>query len=480
MGKRARKLRSGQPRGAEVVEEAQAVTHEGAGAEKSVTDVADIDDEDVEDDYWNPAPAKARHPKPARQAELPEAKGRGAEEPAGDDSGTKDAPDSDVENRDVEDRDVEDRDVEDAAAEDAAAEDAAAEGAAAEDVEDSDSEGAAVEDVEDVEDSHAEDDTNDARDSDVEEGDASADAGAATVSSDEPRATEPDATQPEVAELPSESPDTAAERGSSLAAPTGTDFDEFAAAAGTKDAMDRRPVEGKAAWARLLTMSKPRLSRGNFLVALLAILLGAGIAAQVQLTNQRGLAELSQTDLVRVLDDVSLRASRLDQQVRELEATRDRLKSGTGTTAEALEQAQKRVDTLGILAGTIPAKGPGITVRISDPDHQVSGPIVLDLIQELRDAGAESIDVGGVRVVASSFVGDRDGEIVVDGTAISRPIVISVIGDSKTLSSAMTIPGGIVESVRQKGANATISESSLVEITSTHTPTELKNAKPVE
>jgi uncharacterized protein YlxW (UPF0749 family) len=227
-------------------------------------------------------------------------------------------------------------------------------------------------------------------------------------------------------------------------------------------------------------MGRPRATRANLLVLLLAVVLGAAIAAQVQLTNERGLAELSQTDLVRVLDDVSLRSARLDQQVRELEATRDRLKSGTGTSAEALEQAQKRLDTLGILAGTIAAKGPGVTLRISDPDNQVTGPVILDIIQELRDAGAESIDVGGVRVVASSFVGDRGGQILVDGVPVPRPLVIKVIGDSKTLSSAMTIPGGIVESVRQKGAEAVVTESSLIEITSLHRPSEMTHAKPVE
>ena len=35
----------------------------------------------------------------------------------------------------------------------------------------------------------------------------------------------------------------------------------------------------------------------------------------------------------------------------------------------------------------------------------------------------------------------------------------------------MTIPGGIVESMRQKGANATVTESDSIEITSTHAPT---------
>ncbi len=240
------------------------------------------------------------------------------------------------------------------------------------------------------------------------------------------------------------------------------------------------PVEGRAAWGRLLKMGRPRATRANLLVLLLAVVLGAGIAAQVQLTNERGLNELSQTDLVRVLDDVSLRSSRLDQQVRELESTRDRLQSGTGTSSEALEQAQKRLDTLGILAGTVGAVGPGITLRIIDPDNHVSGPIILDLIQELRDGGAEAIDVGGVRVVASSFVGDSGGRITIDGRPIERPFVIKAIGDSKTLASAMTIPGGIVESVRQKGANATVTESGSIEIASTHQPTDLTHAQPVD
>jgi uncharacterized protein YlxW (UPF0749 family) len=242
----------------------------------------------------------------------------------------------------------------------------------------------------------------------------------------------------------------------------------------------RGPVEGKAAWRRMLLMGRPRATRANLLGALLAVLLGAGIAAQVQLTNERGLDELSQSDLVRVLDDVSVRSSRLDQQVRELESTRDRLKSGTGTAAEALAQAQKRIDTLAILAGSVGVKGPGIVMTISDPDNQVTGPLILDMIQELRDAGAESIDVGGVRVVASSFVGDANGDILIDGKAISRPIVVKAIGDSNTLSSAMTIPGGIIETVRQKSAEAAVSESENVEITSIHEPSALTYAKPVE
>ena len=238
-------------------------------------------------------------------------------------------------------------------------------------------------------------------------------------------------------------------------------------------------VDGVAAWRRLLRIGRPRATRANVLAAVLAIALGGAIAAQVQLTNDRALGQLSQSDLIRVLDDVSLRASRLDQQVRELEATRDRLKSGVGTGSEAIEQAEKRVNTLGILAGTLGAEGPGIVLTIRDPDRAVTGPIILDVMQELRDAGAEAIDIGGVRVVASTFVGDDNGTITVDGGGIPRPVVIKAIGDRKTLASAMSIPGGIVETVRQKGASASVAEQSTLTISSLHTPTPMTYAKPV-
>lgn len=238
------------------------------------------------------------------------------------------------------------------------------------------------------------------------------------------------------------------------------------------------PVDGVAAWKRLLLVGRPRATKANLLAAVLATALGVGIATQVQLTNERGLSELSQTDLVHVLDDISLRSSQLDEHIRELEVTRDRLRSGTDTTAEALDQAQRRVDTLGILAGTIAAQGPGITVDISDPNRQVTGPLILDLIQELRDAGAESIEVGGVRVVASTFIGDSGGNLTVDGQPVTRPIRVKAIGDPNTLASAMTIPGGIVETIRQKGAQASVNEAPTIQITSIHQPKELTHARP--
>ena len=61
---------------------------------------------------------------------------------------------------------------------------------------------------------------------------------------------------------------------------------------------------------------------------------------------------------------------------------------------------------LGILAGTVAAEGPGIVVTIDGVDDAA---LLLDTVQELRDAGAEAIQLGDVRVVASTYFTQAPG-----------------------------------------------------------------------
>ena len=63
--------------------------------------------------------------------------------------------------------------------------------------------------------------------------------------------------------------------------------------------------------AGLLRMARPRATRANAFAALLAIVLGFAIATQVQQTNQSGLEQLREDELVRILDDVSQEQDRL-------------------------------------------------------------------------------------------------------------------------------------------------------------------------
>jgi len=225
-------------------------------------------------------------------------------------------------------------------------------------------------------------------------------------------------------------------------------------------------------------MGNPRATRANVVVTLLTLGLGFAIAAQVRQTDLEGLTNLREDELVRILDNVTQENSRLSSEIRELERTRGQLAAGA-TSEEARAAAQARLDAIQILSGTVAASGPGIIITITDPERRLGAALLLDTLQELRDAGAEAVEINGVRVVASTYFTDIGGDVTVSRQRIERPYVIRAIGDPPTMAAAMDIPGGVRELVRKDNADASIEQRDTVEITSLHTPTDAEYAQPI-
>jgi uncharacterized protein YlxW (UPF0749 family) len=223
---------------------------------------------------------------------------------------------------------------------------------------------------------------------------------------------------------------------------------------------------------RLRAALRPRSTRGQVIAAVLCGVLGFAAAVQVRANRDADLEGQRQTDLVRILDDVSDRSARLQAEAAELERTKERLTGGTSGSRGALEEARDRADTMGILAGTLPATGPGLELTISDPKGQVAADVLLDAMQELRNAGAEAMEisqVGGpsVRVVASTHLADaEDGAVEVDDVALESPYRFVVIGDATTMAAALDIPGGVLDVLRQRGAQGAVAQRESVTISS--------------
>jgi len=222
------------------------------------------------------------------------------------------------------------------------------------------------------------------------------------------------------------------------------------------------PQEAKAP--RLAGLLRIRARRVDVAVAALLLVLGFALVLQVR-TTQRDtlLTNARQEDLVQILDELQNRSDRLRQEIATLTATRQRLSTGSGASTAALTEAQRRTQVLGILAGTLRATGPGVVVTITDPDTEVSASVLLDALEELRNAGAEAVQLEGtgkggraaaVRVVAQTSLTDTEDGISVDGTELVAPYRFLAIGDPPTLAGAMAIPGGVSDRVRQQGGLA--------------------------
>ncbi|WHM39795.1 DUF881 domain-containing protein [Streptomyces sp. BPTC-684] len=204
----------------------------------------------------------------------------------------------------------------------------------------------------------------------------------------------------------------------------------------------------------------PRVTRAQLIVALLLFVLGLGLAIQVRSTSDNSaLRGARQEDLVRILDELDSRTKRLEDEKQRLEGQRTELETSSNQAAEARKQTLEKERQLGILAGTVAAQGPGITLTIIDSKKAVEADKLLDTIQELRAAGAEAIQVNDVRVVANTYFSDADGGIEVDGRKVAAPYVFKVIGKPQDLEPALNIPGGVVQTLEKEQATATVVRS---------------------
>lgn len=238
-------------------------------------------------------------------------------------------------------------------------------------------------------------------------------------------------------------------------------------------------IQNPTGWRTLLRVSRPRFNATHLLVGLLCALLGFAVVVQMRQTRDDDLSSLRQNELVRLLDEVTQRSGELEGRARELRLSRSDLQSGSRDTEAALEVAQKRAETQGILAGRLPVEGPGVTITIVAGGTEIRPNTMLTILEELRNAGAESVELNGIRIVASSHFVDSAYGIALDGQTLDPPYRWTAIGNPETLTPALEIPGGAMASVRNTGASGTIQGFEQVRIDAVREPSPSSYARPI-
>jgi uncharacterized protein YlxW (UPF0749 family) len=189
-----------------------------------------------------------------------------------------------------------------------------------------------------------------------------------------------------------------------------------------------------------------RVLRGRLAVALVALVLGALVVAQARgQASGSGLEDRSAQDLTLLVANLTTRNDQLRGEVADLDRQLTSLQtSGSrgGTAAGQLRTDLVRVRTW---AGLEAAEGPGVRVVVRGPAPAAA---IGDLVNELRNGGAEALAVGGVRLVASSVVAGDAGALSVENTLLEDPIEIVAIGNSAALTGTLTRAGGIVAQVQ--------------------------------
>ncbi|SEL08846.1 Uncharacterized conserved protein YlxW, UPF0749 family [Blastococcus sp. DSM 46786] len=200
----------------------------------------------------------------------------------------------------------------------------------------------------------------------------------------------------------------------------------------------------------------------------LTVVLGFALVVQIRSTAEPAEQDVrSEADLVVLLDELNAQEETLRQEIGATRETLEQLGSGQEESGSALEEARSRAEAIGILAGTLPVSGPGVLVTVQDPDGAVPASVVLGAIQELRGAGAEALQVDGVRVVASSAVTGSPGALRIDGQPLSSPYEFRAIGSPAAMEIALSVTGGVLADIGREGARVRVEQADDVRVDAT-------------
>lgn len=200
-------------------------------------------------------------------------------------------------------------------------------------------------------------------------------------------------------------------------------------------------------------------------IAIVSCILGFMVVSQYKMTQD------NMEENIRLQ-----RAGDLAVQLREAQSERDSLLK----QIEVLKQSNSGADTkadeqLMMKAGLTNVKGPGVSVLIEDSSKPIQGgenpnlyvihdEDILRIVNELRAGGAEAISINDQRLIGTSEIRCSGPTITVNGKVFGAPFTVKAIGDPNTLNSALTMRGGVVDSLKHWGIRVTIKQEKSIAV----------------
>ncbi|MGH2449844.1 MAG: DUF881 domain-containing protein [Candidatus Limnocylindria bacterium] len=187
-----------------------------------------------------------------------------------------------------------------------------------------------------------------------------------------------------------------------------------------------------------------RSAPGGIAVAIIALFLGVLAVSQFRSQDvySRSLQLETPASLTTLIANLSeknrlLRAEIFDLTLR-IERAGDSVAGGQGSLAET----EAEIARLRVLAAESAVEGPGVSITVTGPFDERA---MADLVNELRNAGAEAIAINDLRVLPRThFAGAPGDAVTIDGRRVSGPWTLEALGSAEVIAVAITRTGGIV------------------------------------
>jgi uncharacterized protein YlxW (UPF0749 family) len=199
-----------------------------------------------------------------------------------------------------------------------------------------------------------------------------------------------------------------------------------------------------------------RRRRSQLALTLVALVLGFLVVLQIRAQNGGSeLANRSAQELTVIVANLNTRNDQLRTEIATLEKEAGDLQTAEARGQTSVDQLREDLTRIRAWTGLLPVTGRGVRVRIDGPIHAGS---VDDVLNELRNSGAEALAIAGVRYVPGVVVTGGAGSLSVAGKPALGSLLIEAIGDPGALAGTLTRTGGLVAQLAatEPGAAVTV------------------------
>ncbi len=189
-------------------------------------------------------------------------------------------------------------------------------------------------------------------------------------------------------------------------------------------------------------------------VALVAAILGVLAVGQLRgQANVPGLSALSATELTQLIANLSAGNDLLREEVAQLTQRYATLQAAQARGETTVGDLREDLATIRAWSGLTPVTGQGVAISVLG---SIGADGVDDLMNEIRNAGAEAISIDGVRIVSGVVVSGRPGALSVGSLTLGDAFEVRAIGSPQILTGTLTRTGGVIAQIGAAYPLATI------------------------
>lgn len=195
--------------------------------------------------------------------------------------------------------------------------------------------------------------------------------------------------------------------------------------------------------------------------SIMLVLFLLGLLAVAQFKSQdanQGLASLSVSELTELVANVTSRNNQLREEIASLERQREAVAAAVSRGDTSAGQVRADLNRVLGWSGALPVTGTGVRVTVTGP---VSGDALELLFNELRNAGAEALAVGQIRLVPGVVATGPPDAVVIAGVPLASPLEITAIGQPQVLAGSLSRAGGPIAQLNAQFPEVRVSITTL-------------------